>query len=247
METDKHYFRVGLYLAGLTLAAALFTIWLINNGSNSDERYRIFFSESVSGLSEGNQVKYRGVNVGTVEAISIHEKDTRLIQVDVRIRADAPIKADTVAALKMQGITGSVFIELSSEDDPNTAELKDFTKKGEVPIIPSRPSSITAIMNQLPQIMDRLAVFGEQINKLASDENIASLKQAMDNIASSSNEINMILKDTRGNIIDSTEQVNSTMHNMRRASHNINIVTERVKDEPSSLLFPSKEGGIEAP
>lgn len=246
MEPDKHYFRVGLYLIGLTLAAALFTVWLVNEGEESDRKYRIYFAESVSGLSEGGTVKYRGVNVGTVETIRISTRDPRLIRVDVRIRESTPVKVDTMAALKLQGITGSVYIELSG-GDPEMQDLTEVAAKNTVPEIPAQPSSITAIMNQLPTILDKLASFAEQMNKLTSDANIHSLSTAFSNLAESSDEVRMTLRDARGNLIDATEQTSSTMRNMRRASYNVNSLTETIKDNPSSLLFPSEEEGIPTP
>lgn len=246
METDKQYFKVGVFLIGISLMAALFTVWLVTSGEESDETYRIYFAESVSGLSEGSPVKYRGVNVGKVETIRISSIDTRLIRVDVKISESTPVKTDTVAALKLQGITGTVFIELTG-GEPEAKNLIEATKKGRMPVIPSQPSSINAVMNQLPQIMDKLSKFADQMNKLTSDENIHKLSEAFANIAESSGEIRTTLRDTRGNIVDSTEQISGTMGNLRRASRNVNIVTERIKDDPSSLIFPSEEEGIPAP
>lgn len=246
METDKHYFTVGLWLAILCLTCAFFTVWLVTSGQESDERYRIYFAESVSGLSEGSPVKYRGVSVGAVASIHIDSTDSRLIRVDVKVRQDTPVKVDTMAALKLQGITGTVYIELSA-GDPHAKDIRDVAEKGTVPVIPSQASSITAIMNQMPQIMDRLASFAEQMNKLTSDDNLESLKTVLDNIAASSTQMRGILHDTRDNIVESSEQVSGTMQNLRRATRNVNIVTERVKDDPSSLLFPPEEEGIPAP
>lgn len=246
MESDKHYFRVGVYLIGLMLAAAGFAMWLASQGEESDERYRIYFAESVSGLSEGSPVKYRGVNVGRVDNVAISSKDSRLIRVDIRIRESTPVKTDTVAALKLQGVTGTVFVELAG-GDIEAQPLAEVTPKGKTPVISSQQSSINAVMTQLPQIMEQLAKFAEQMNKLTSDDNIGRLSEAFDNIAESSGDIRQTLKDTRGNVVDSTQQINGTMTNLRRASRNVNIVTEQIKDDPSSLIFPSEEEGIPAP
>jgi phospholipid/cholesterol/gamma-HCH transport system substrate-binding protein len=63
METDKHYFIEGLFIIGLAVATAFFFVWLSSSGHSDDVLYRIHFNESVSGLSVGDSVKFRGVDV----------------------------------------------------------------------------------------------------------------------------------------------------------------------------------------
>lgn len=245
METDKHYFRVGLYLVGLSLALAFFSVWLVSSGSEDDVPYRVYFAESVSGLSVGSAVKYRGVNVGKVESITINKKDPRLIRVDLSISEATPVKTDTVATMKLQGITGTVFIELTG-GEPSAQNLEEVSKT-KIPIIPSQVSSINAIMNQLPLIMDKLASFADQMNKITSDENVKSLNEAFGNLRAITGDMRIVLRDTKGNIIDSTEQISGTMGNLRKASRDISTVTGRVKEDPSALIFPAEEQGIAAP
>src|SRR6266700_2811936 len=112
METDRHYFFEGLFIIVLSVGAALAFVWLSGSHHRDDVLYRIHFSESVSGLSLGDPVKFRGVDIGTVKAMSLDLADPRRVEVDVALRKDAPVKSDTKASLKLKGITGVVFIEL---------------------------------------------------------------------------------------------------------------------------------------
>src|SRR5438270_14099336 len=112
METDKHYFIEGLFVIGFSVAAAFFFVWLASSGHRDDVLYRIHFTEAVSGLAVGDSVKYRGVDVGTVKAMAIDSADPRLVQVEISVRKDAPVKTDTRATLEHKGLTGGVFIEL---------------------------------------------------------------------------------------------------------------------------------------
>ncbi|TMH09965.1 MAG: MCE family protein [Betaproteobacteria bacterium] len=77
MESDKHYFIEGLFIIGVSIAAAFAFVWLANAGHRDDVLYRIHFTESVSGLSLGDPVKYRGVDVGTVKSMGIDTDDPR--------------------------------------------------------------------------------------------------------------------------------------------------------------------------
>ena len=152
METDRKYFFEGLFIIGLSIAVAFFFVWLQSSGRSDDVLYRIHFTDSVSGLAQGDAVKFHGVDIGTVKTIALDAADPRRVQVDVRLRRDAPIKTDTHATLKLKGITGIVFIELDG-GAPASPRLAEVTPNGRVPEIVSEKGSLSAIMDTLPKIL----------------------------------------------------------------------------------------------
>ena len=168
METDKHYFIEGLFIIGLTAAAAFFFVWLSTTGHRDDVLYRIHFNESVSGLSLGDPVKFRGVDVGTVKTMALDAADPRRVQVDVKLRKEAPVKTDTKASLKLKGITGVVFIELNG-GNPSAKALAAVTPDGQVPEIPSEPSSLTSFLDQMPKILEKFSAIEDQTKKVMTD------------------------------------------------------------------------------
>jgi phospholipid/cholesterol/gamma-HCH transport system substrate-binding protein len=168
MEPDKHYFIEGLFIIGVSVAAALFAVWLVGTGHRDDVLYRIHFAESVSGLSIGDPVKFRGVDVGTVKAIALDPADPRLVQVDIRLRKEAPVKTDTKATLKLKGITGVVFIELNG-GSPNAPTLLASTREGQVPEIPSEKGTLTAILDMLPKLLEKFSSIENQVKKVVTD------------------------------------------------------------------------------
>src|SRR5437867_2483060 len=168
MESDRHYFIEGLFIIGFSIAAAFFSVWLVRSGDRDDVLYRIHFAESVSGLALGDPVKYRGVDVGTVKAMAIDSADPRLVQVDVKLRKEAPITTDTKASLKLKGITGVVFIELEG-GGPNAKSLVAATPEGQIPEIRSEKSSLTTVLDQLPQMLEKFSSIENQTKKVLSD------------------------------------------------------------------------------
>lgn len=176
METDKNYFLVGLFVIAMALGGIGFTLWLTSAGKGDYNRYRIRFAESVSGLNKESSVKFRGVDVGNVEEMSIDPENSKLIRVDIRVREDTPIKADTTATLKLYGITGDVYVELSGggHDAPQLE-----TKNGELPEIKAEPSSINAILNGLPQLLEKANHIAGQISKIFSDENVRAVSNVI--------------------------------------------------------------------
>ena len=168
METDRYYFIEGLFIIGLSIAAAFFFVWLQSADHRDDVLYRIHFTESVSGLALGDPVKFHGVDFGTVKAMALDTADPRKVQVDVKLRKEAPVKTDTRASLKLKGITGVVFIELNG-GAPNAQSLVAVTPEGQIPEIASERSSLTSVLDSLPKIIEKFSAIEEQTKKVMTD------------------------------------------------------------------------------
>lgn len=168
METDRHYFLEGLFIIGIAVAAAFFSVWLVSSGQRDDVLYRIHFNESVTGMALGDPVKFHGVDVGSVKAIALDPADPRRVQVDVRLRKETPVKTDTKAILKLKGVTGVVYVELNG-GAPATKSLLAATPEGQIPEIASEKSSLTAAMDQLPKVMEQFSAIEKQTKKVVSD------------------------------------------------------------------------------
>ena len=167
METDKHYFFEGLFIIVFSIAAALFAVWLGSSGRHDDVIYRIHFPDSVSGLTAGDTVKFRGVDVGTVKAMGIDPENSRLVRVDVRLRKDTPVKTDTRASLTLKGITGVVFIELNG-GDPAAKTLLAVTPENTMPEIPSEKTGLNAMLDELPKLVKKFAAIEDQVKKVVT-------------------------------------------------------------------------------
>lgn len=168
METDKHYFFEGLFIIVFSIAAALFAVWLGSSGHHDDVIYRIHFPDSVSGLTAGDTVKFRGVDVGTVKSIGIDPENSRLVRVDVRLRKETPVKTDTRASLTLKGITGVVFIELNG-GDPAAQTLLAATPANQFPEIPSEKTGLNAMLDELPKLVKKFAAIEDQVKKVVTN------------------------------------------------------------------------------
>ena len=165
METDKHYFFEGLFIIGFCIAAACFAVWLGSTGRRDDVVYRIHFPDSVSGLSVGDSVKYRGVDVGTVKTMEIDPDNARLVRVDVRLRKETPVKTDTRASLAMKGITGVVMVELNG-GDPKAKALLETTPADKIPEIPSEKTGLKAMLDELPKLVGKFTVIADKFSNI---------------------------------------------------------------------------------
>jgi phospholipid/cholesterol/gamma-HCH transport system substrate-binding protein len=168
METDKHYFFEGLFIIVFTVGIALFFVWLANTGRSDDITYRVHFAESVNGLALGDPVKFQGVDVGTVKAMALDPSDPQKVQVDLRLRKEAPVKTDTKAVLKLKGITGVMFIELSG-GSAEAQKLAEATPQGQIPEIASAKSSLTTVMDELPKVIEKFGRLEDKASKVVAD------------------------------------------------------------------------------
>lgn len=168
METDKHYFFEGLFIIGFSIAAAIFAVWLGSPGRHDDVLYRIHFPESVSGLTVGDPVKYRGIDVGTVKSMMIDPDNSRLVQVDVRLRKETPVMTDTRASLALKGLTGAVFIELNG-GDPAAKPLLAVTPPDKMPEIPSEKTGLKAMLDELPKLVEKFGAIENQVSKVVTN------------------------------------------------------------------------------
>jgi phospholipid/cholesterol/gamma-HCH transport system substrate-binding protein len=181
MEADKRYFIEGLFIIIFSAAMAVAFVWLAKTGHRDDVVYRIYFTESVSGLALGDPVKFHGVDVGTVKVMKIDEKDPRRVEVEVGLRKDAPVKTDTKATLKLKGITGVFFIELNG-GSLEAKSLVEITPAGQMPEIPSEQSTLTKLLEDLPKMFDKFNAIGGKAEKVLGDMGVAA-KNAKDTSA----------------------------------------------------------------
>jgi len=151
---DRRKAGVFLLVALGALAAVLGTL----GGVRFLSRDRIFiaeFRESVSGLEPSSPVKYNGVPVGTVRRIRFDEADLSRILVEFAVRPEVPIKMDTRAQLKPQGITGIFYLELHG----GTTGAPDLDEDDPIPSDPSLAAQIGGIAEDLSELVARLNEF----------------------------------------------------------------------------------------
>ena len=72
METRASYLLVGSFVLLFFLGLVGFAVWLSKAQFDAEvTRYDIFFTGSVTGLSDGSPVRYSGVRVGEVVYIGL--------------------------------------------------------------------------------------------------------------------------------------------------------------------------------
>jgi phospholipid/cholesterol/gamma-HCH transport system substrate-binding protein len=169
METRAGYVLVGLFVVALFVAAVGGAILLGDIQLDQKTRpFRIDFSGSVTGLSEGSSVRYRGVPVGSVSGIKINPNNVEQIDVVIEVDSNVPIKTDMVAVLESQGLTGIGYIEIQGGTQA-AADL--LATDGAIPVLRSRPSNLEQVFKSAPEIASQLVVLMARAERFLKPEN----------------------------------------------------------------------------
>ncbi len=204
MEARAHHFLVGLFVLVLGTALVAFTLWVSKvELVESRTSYDISFEGSVTGLKEGSPVRYRGILVGTVSEIRLDPADGERVRVRIAISPTTPIKTDAVAALEMSGLTGSAYVQISggSRDAPLLRG-----QGGETPVIDSRTSGMTEVVEAAPHIAHQLSDIGDRLARLLSAENERRVTDSLINL----HQMSADLAASARNISDTMTLVKST-------------------------------------
>jgi len=159
-------------------------LWLASGGAwqTKYELYLAVEDESVAGLNLNAPVKYNGVDVGKVRAITLDTVNPQRVNLLFAIEQGTPIKQDTVAILKTQGLTGIAYVELSggAQDSPALIAVAP----NQYPVIRTKPSLSARLENVLTSVLAKLDSTSSSINAILSDENRIAFKNALADIAS---------------------------------------------------------------
>ncbi len=166
------YFKIGLFIILGTIIGALGVVAL-GVGTIFEKKVMVetYIDESVQGLDVGSAVKFRGVQVGKVETISLTsaEYQTKRRYVLVRIGLttkifQAPLSTDGMPSfmaevekglrvrLASQGVTGAAYIEADYQDPARNPPLP-IDWQPVYPYVPSTLSRITQLSESVEKIL----------------------------------------------------------------------------------------------
>jgi phospholipid/cholesterol/gamma-HCH transport system substrate-binding protein len=226
-----NYPVVGAFVLVLGAVLVVAVLWLAAGGSlqKTHEIYLAMMDESVAGLSVSAPVKYNGVDVGKVKEIRLQQGNPERVELLFAIQRGTPVKTDTVATLKSQGLTGIAYVELSG--GTREAPILLAAAGSPYPVIPTKPSLSARLENILTTVLAKLDSTSAGINAILSDENKANFKEALASIAAVSKTLA-----SRSNELDvAIAGAGKTFDNTARASAQIAPMVERVARSAEAL------------
>lgn len=156
MPSVRTKFSVGLFvIIGMTLVV-IFVLWLgMSEFFQEGRNYVAYFDESVQGLNTDSAVKYRGVNIGRVDSISV-APDGRLIQIIFTANKKLQHVNELVAQLETVGITGIMFVELERIKPGEKVFKQHLSFTPNYQVIATKPSEMKQFLSDLYNILNRI-------------------------------------------------------------------------------------------
>jgi phospholipid/cholesterol/gamma-HCH transport system substrate-binding protein len=232
-----NYALVGTFVLILGSVLVAIALWLASGGA-FQKKYDLYLAienESVSGLNLNATIKYNGVDVGKVQQISLDHSDPDRVILLFAIEKGTPIRVDTVAVLKTQGLTGLAYVELSG-GSKDSALLKK-TADNAYPVIMTKPSLSARMENVLTSVMTKLDSTSENINTLLSGENQAAFKSALADIATVAHTIALRKDDIDAGIGDAARAARNVSH----ASLQLSPVISQIGDSANAVTKMGNE------
>ncbi|MDD5641407.1 MAG: MlaD family protein [Syntrophales bacterium] len=245
MAKKTSNFMLGLFvILGFFLGVAAIIYVGATGYFQKGQTYVTYFNESVQGLQNDSSVKYLGVDVGRVEAIRV-APDNKLIGVVMKVNLRGNLTLNTVAQLKMAGITGVMFVELNRRKpgEPDLSPKIDFPS--EYPVIPSRPSEIQRILTKIDKVMAKL----EEIDTKGISDQLILTGKSVENFFKGK-EMKAILaklKATAGNLEKITQRVDKSLSkgqldkivvDARETLTSVRTVVVSVQEELQAMKLP---------
>jgi len=229
--------KLGMFVM-IALAAFVLTVYFVGKQKNlfgSTFRLRAQF-KTVSGLKVGNNVRFSGINVGTVDDITLITDTTVLVELVIKKEVQQFIKTDAKASIGSDGLMGDKVLTISpgafgtsmvKDNDlivvKNAIEMEDIMNS-----VKTSVDNAGIITGQLAEFTYKMNNGKGALSKLISDESFSgSLKSTLSNLQNSTKEFSKFSsKMNDGNI---GKALDSTMKNIQGATKGLNENMEAAK------------------
>ncbi len=204
METRASYIAVGAFFLILLLGGIVFALWASKYSSSIVMvNHYLRVEGSVAGLNTGSQALFGGIPIGKVTSIQIDPIDPTLTRIDMTVRADAPIKTDSVGVLASKSLIGGSIIEVSRGSNAAPRLRKDEILAGQ--------SSWERLVTGAPKLAEKVASLQDQLDRFMTPQNTVAMVHILANVGKISTEFTQLSNQFNG-FYDRTNASSAEVH-----------------------------------
>ena len=195
--------------------------------------------KTVSGLKEGNNVRFSGINIGTVSGIELITDTSVLVDLVIKKNVQKFIKTDAVASIGSDGLMGDKVLTITPGNGNGNAKTVDnnalITSKSAVEMADIMNSLKTSVDNagvitaQLAQVSYKINNGNGALSKLISDEGFSnSLRGTLTNLQASTDQFAKFTTNLNNGALSS--KLDSTMSNLQSGTKGLSDNMDAVKN-----------------
>jgi phospholipid/cholesterol/gamma-HCH transport system substrate-binding protein len=193
--------------------------------------------KTVSGLKEGNNVRFSGINIGTVHGIELMTDTSVMVDLVIKKGVQQFIKTDATASIGSDGLMGDKVLTIS----PGTITGKEVKNND---IINSKsPIEMADVMSSLKTSVDNAGIITAQLaqisykmnngngalSRLISDEGYSkSIENTLTNLQTSTNEFAQFTTNLNDGKL--AVKLDSTMSNLQAGTKGLSDNMDAVKN-----------------
>ncbi|PTM03260.1 MAG: MCE family protein [Bacteroidetes bacterium] len=215
--TEAQKVRLGIFVIVGTLLFVT-AVYFIGQRQNMFEKTFTLsaYFQNVNGLQKGNNVRYSGIDIGTVKDISMLNDSIIKVEMAIEEKIITHIKTDAIAAIGSDGLVGNMIINIvpgkksSAPVIKNGDTIESYSKIGADDILSTLGSStenIAILSSDLLKITNAMIEGKGTIGVLLNDtimakdlsQSVTNLKNASYTATRSIKELNTILADIKTN------------------------------------------------
>ncbi len=252
-ENKNRSLRLGIMV---TVGLALFAWGIYYLGSQrklftSSITVKSYFN-NVSGLVEGNKVRYSGITVGSVSDIRIVSDSTILVEMTVEKNTRKFIRKDSKVEIKSDGLMGSKIVNIlpgtsaagSVDDDAflmtiNPIELEDVLEEVKMVILDGKK-----VTKNLIEITNKINNGDGDLALLLNDNTITThIDEIGDGLAQTTENVNSITKKIDSGEGDLGRLINETVisDELKQVAQNFNQASLTADSVSTEMLKFSRE------
>ncbi|CUH95515.1 putative membrane protein [Propionispora sp. 2/2-37] len=204
----------------LGMALLVYMILHLGNFSLREDGYPLqaVFSQ-VSGLKQGNAVRYAGVEVGKVKDIRVSPEG---VQVQLLIHSGVIIPEGSSFVIGADGLMGEKFIEIYPSASPRALEPNSIVRGEE-------PKGLDNLIANADKVLGDVQKLVQSLNDILGDEKVkASLKESMLNAREITANLNALSATLARMAENNAADVHTMVTNLKDMSGSLNMVAARV-------------------
>lgn len=212
MKRDTNYiWKLGAFVV-FGLGLLIIAIYFIGENKNlfgSTFHLKTTF-KNVGGLEIGNNVRFSGINVGTVENIEFVSDSSVVVDFVIKDEVRKYIKTDAMASIGSDGLMGDKVLTISPGLASQTiVKNNDMIRSSQSIELEDLMKGVKKSVDNAAIITDELAVFATKMNngnsvlsRLVSDDKLgASIDKSLKNVENATNGLKEIVPAAKDNFL----------------------------------------------